>query len=95
MNLCPIGIPGELCISGDGVGLGYIGLPELNKQNLLQILLLMIKTILLFIKLAILCNGFLDGNIEFIGRIDFQVKIRGFRIELGEIDYQLSQFPLK
>jgi len=27
-----------------------------------------------------------DGNIEFIGRVDYQVKIRGFRIELEEIE---------
>ncbi|NDB84408.1 MAG: non-ribosomal peptide synthetase, partial [Alphaproteobacteria bacterium] len=32
-----------------------------------------------------------DGNIEFIGRIDYQVKLRGFRIELGEIENILSQ----
>ncbi|BAY81639.1 microcystin synthetase B [Calothrix parasitica NIES-267] len=34
-----------------------------------------------------------DGNIEFLGRIDYQVKIRGFRIELGEIETVLSQHP--
>ena len=36
-----------------------------------------------------LCRWLPDGNIEFLGRIDFQVKIRGFRIELGEIENQL------
>ncbi|MGD1909416.1 MAG: amino acid adenylation domain-containing protein, partial [Rivularia sp. (in: cyanobacteria)] len=34
-----------------------------------------------------------DGNIEFLGRIDYQVKIRGFRIELGEIETVLLQHP--
>jgi acyl carrier protein len=34
-----------------------------------------------------------DGNIEFLGRIDHQVKIRGFRIELGEIEMVLSRHP--
>ena len=34
-----------------------------------------------------------DGNIEFLGRIDFQVKIRGFRVELGEIEAALEAIP--
>ncbi|UCH92294.1 MAG: amino acid adenylation domain-containing protein [Candidatus Aminicenantes bacterium] len=34
-----------------------------------------------------------DGNIEFLGRVDFQVKIRGFRIELGEIENHLLKHP--
>ncbi len=33
-----------------------------------------------------------DGNIEFLGRIDYQVKIRGFRVELGEIENQLLNY---
>ena len=40
-----------------------------------------------------LCRVMPDGNIEFLGRIDFQVKIRGFRIELGEIETVLGKLP--
>ncbi|MGD2085220.1 MAG: amino acid adenylation domain-containing protein [Candidatus Aminicenantes bacterium] len=34
-----------------------------------------------------------DGNIQFLGRIDFQVKVRGFRVELGEIEKLLLKHP--
>jgi len=40
-----------------------------------------------------LCRWLADGNIEFLGRLDFQVKIRGFRIEPGEIESQLMNHP--
>jgi amino acid adenylation domain-containing protein/non-ribosomal peptide synthase protein (TIGR01720 family) len=38
-----------------------------------------------------LVRRLLDGNIEFLGRVDYQVKIRGFRIELGEIESLLQK----
>jgi amino acid adenylation domain-containing protein len=41
-----------------------------------------------------LARWMLDGNIEFLGRIDYQVKIRGFRVELGEIESQLLKHDL-
>jgi len=34
-----------------------------------------------------------DGNMEFLGRLDHQVKVRGYRIELGEIEVALSRLP--
>ena len=34
-----------------------------------------------------------DGEIEYMGRLDFQVKIHGFRIELGDIETALNQHP--
>ncbi|NIQ54552.1 MAG: AMP-binding protein, partial [Gammaproteobacteria bacterium] len=32
-----------------------------------------------------------DGDIDYLGRVDHQVKLRGFRIELGEIEAVLCQ----
>ncbi|MEM7112071.1 MAG: amino acid adenylation domain-containing protein [Chloroflexota bacterium] len=83
----PVWVPGDLYIGGIGVALGYWKDEERTSAS--------------FITHP--CTGerlyktgdsgryLPDGNIEFLGRIDFQVKIRGFRIELGEIEATLSQ----
>lgn len=85
----PIGVAGELCISGDGVGKGYLNRPELTAERFIPNP---------FIPgTRMYCTGDLarwraDGEIEYLGRIDTQVKIRGLRIELGEIESVMSQF---
>ena len=83
MNLLPIGVPGEICISGDGVGKGYINNIKLTQKS--------------FVKNPFNNNSLLyktgdsgcynkTGTITCLGRLDNQVKIRGLRIELEEIE---------
>ena len=85
-NLLPIGISGELCISGDGLARGYINDADPDKfvENPFVAGTRMYKT-------GDKARWLPDGNIEFIGRMDDQVKLRGFRIELKEIEAVLSQ----
>ncbi|MGE5340960.1 MAG: amino acid adenylation domain-containing protein [Candidatus Omnitrophota bacterium] len=107
MDLLPIGVTGELYISGDGLASGYLNNPELTFEKfcLRRPGALFEKTapgprknfwfgvlgFERFYKTGDLVRWLEDGNIEFLGRIDHQVKIRGFRIELGEIENRLLQ----
>ncbi|MEH2385074.1 MAG: amino acid adenylation domain-containing protein [Nostoc sp.] len=86
----PIGITGELYISGEGLAQGYINRPELTTENFIPNPFNHQKGAR-FYKTGDLARYRPDGNIEFLGRIDNQVKIRGFRIELSEIETVLSQ----
>ncbi|NIM15670.1 MAG: amino acid adenylation domain-containing protein [Candidatus Aminicenantes bacterium] len=82
-QLQPIGIPGDLCISGDGVARGYLNNPELTAEKFINNPFDEGNRLY---KTGDYARWFPDGNIEFLGRIDKQVKIRGYRIELGEIE---------
>jgi len=85
----PIGVPGELYISGIGLARGYLNRPDLTAEKFIQNPFIKSK----LYKTGDLARYLPDGNIEFLGRIDHQVKIRGFRIEIGEIEAVLSQHP--
>ena len=89
-NPMPIGAVGELCISGDGVGLGYLNNPELTAKKFIANPF--IEGSLMYMS-GDLARFFNDGRIDFIGRMDHQVKIRGLRIELGEIETAILAFP--
>lgn len=82
-NLCGIGMPGELCIAGDGLAKGYLNQPELTKEKFVENPYVNGERIY---RTGDVARWLPDGNIEYLGRIDEQVKIRGFRIELGEIE---------
>ncbi|NDI35231.1 non-ribosomal peptide synthetase [Chengkuizengella sediminis] len=85
MNLCPIGVVGELCVAGIGVGRGYVNHAEGTNQSFM-INKFSNKSNERLYKTGDMARWRSDGNIEFIGRKDYQVKIRGFRIELEEIE---------
>ncbi|CUS36977.1 putative Multi-domain non-ribosomal peptide synthetase [Candidatus Nitrospira nitrosa] len=88
----PIGVVGELCVAGVGVGRGYLCDSA--------------KTAEAFIPHPFACEPgarlyrtgdtakyLPNGDIQFLGRMDHQVKVRGFRIELGEVEAQLLEHP--
>ena len=88
---CPLGVPGEICIGGDGVTLGYLNRPELTAER--------------FLENRFDTRGgriyrtgdrgrwLADGTLEHLGRLDLQVKVRGYRVELGEIEANLLSLP--
>ncbi|NEO33287.1 MAG: amino acid adenylation domain-containing protein [Symploca sp. SIO3C6] len=89
----PIGVPGELHISGLGIAQGYLNRPELTAQKFIPNPFEKIGGSRLY-KTGDLARYLPDGNIEFLGRSDHQVKLRGYRIELTEIEAVLWQHPL-
>ena len=96
MQLCPVGVPGELYIAGVGTARGYYNNEELTKEKFVKNPFEILKGKDKDQRFQMYGTGDLvkylpDGNIEFLGRVDEQVKIRGYRIELGEIESILQQ----
>ncbi len=88
-QITPIGVEGELCLSGVGLARGYLNNPELTNTKFLQNPFVSGERLY---RTGDLCKWLSDGNIEYLGRLDHQVKIRGHRIELGEIEAVTNQF---
>ncbi len=92
LQLLPVGVTGELCIGGAGVGAGYLDDPELTALKFVDNPLPEQNGSRLY-RTGDLCRYRPDGAIEFVGRKDHQVKIRGNRVELGEIEAVLRVCP--
>ncbi|MEO6231489.1 MAG: amino acid adenylation domain-containing protein [Ferruginibacter sp.] len=93
LQLVPVGVSGEICISGAGLARGYLNRPELTNEKFIPHPFATLAGQRLY-KTGDLGRWLPDGNIECLGRIDDQVKLRGYRIELGEIETAMLQSNL-
>ncbi|HVI44817.1 MAG TPA: amino acid adenylation domain-containing protein [Chitinophaga sp.] len=88
-QLCPVNVPGEICVSGVGVSRGYLNRPDLTARQFVTDPFVPARGRMY--KTGDLGRWLPDGTVEYLGRIDEQVKIRGYRIELGEIESVMLQ----
>lgn len=91
-NPAPIGVPGELYVGGAGLAKGYLNRPDLTEKSFVLNPFRELSNDRLY-RTGDLARYWPDGNIEFLGRLDYQIKIRGFRVELEEIEFVLEQYP--
>lgn len=86
----PVGVNGEVYISGEGVAKGYLFNEEVTKRKFIPDPFIEGQRMYATGDTA---RRLTNGLIEYIGRSDQQVKINGYRIELAEIEAQLLRYP--
>jgi len=85
--LCPVGVPGELCLAGLGLARGYLNQPERTAEAFREHHIAGVKVRLYHT--GDRARMLASGDYEYLGRLDAQIKLRGYRIEPGEIEAQL------
>jgi amino acid adenylation domain-containing protein len=89
----PVGVVGELYVSGDSLARCYLDRPDLTAERFLPHPF-SAQPGARWYRTGDLARYRADGTIEFLGRNDDQIKVRGYRIELAEIEMALGQSPV-
>ncbi|MDB5370363.1 MAG: non-ribosomal peptide synthetase, partial [Roseomonas sp.] len=86
----PVGVPGEICVGGDGLAQGYLGQDELTRERFVAHPGLPDERIY---RTGDFGCWMPDGSIAYLGRRDRQVKVRGVRVETAEVEAALMALP--
>lgn len=88
-RVLPIGVVGEIYLSGIGLAQGYLNLPKMTAEKFFPHPFAKYHGEKIY-KTGDRGRMLIDGNVEYLGRLDDQIKINGYRIELGEISVLLE-----
>ncbi len=88
----PIGIPGELYLSGAALARGYLNRPAVTAASFVANPYGASGTRMY--RTGDIVRWTAQATMQYVGRLDFQIKIRGQRVELGEIDAALLAHPV-